>query len=182
MKRRKQYLLGDFTKYTTENFANELAAVADLSIYKFAEKAYLDNNAKIQRLHMLLVDHYSRKSGGPPVWAHADGAYIRYYSGNGLEVTPLVKDIHSFRVYYDPPFRYMGGAEFFSNQNRPGMNLERMHERALVKAIINFIFLSSGRLQQVSDLENTNVLGNFKSACRIFARHRKTDKSVETAL
>jgi hypothetical protein len=171
MKRRKQYLLGDFTKYTTENFADELKAVADLDIYKFAEKVYLDNNSKIQRLHMLLVGHYSRKSGGPPVWAHADGTCIRHYSGAGVEVRPLVQDIHTSRVYYDPPFCYMGGAQYSSGRNR-GMNPERKHERTLVEAVINFIFLNSGRLAHVSDWENKNMLGSFKNACRIFARHR----------
>jgi hypothetical protein len=145
------------------------------------EKSYLDGNNNIRRCHMLLVGHYGRKSGGPPVWAHATGTYIRYYSGAGIQVTPLIQDIHSSRVYYDPPFSFMGGAPEFSNL-RPRMTPERKLERAMVESVVNFIFLKSGRLVQALDLDNPDMLGNFKRACKNFARHRRTNGTANRAL
>jgi hypothetical protein len=74
---------------------------------------------------MLLVGHYWRKSGGPPVWAHATGTYVRYCSGDGTQVTPLIQDIHTSKVYNDPPFSYMMGTRDFGE----GMTPERKAER-----------------------------------------------------
>lgn len=52
---------------------------------------------------MVLVGHYSYKSGGPPVRAQATGDGIRYHKGTGFRVEPLILDTHSGKVYYDPP-------------------------------------------------------------------------------
>ncbi|KAF1943064.1 hypothetical protein EJ02DRAFT_321962, partial [Clathrospora elynae] len=178
---RKQYVLGDFAKYAAEKFANQFAAIADLGIYDFADKSYMDDNQKTQRVHMLLIGHYHRTSGGPSVWAHATGTYIRYYSGAGIEVTPLVQDIHTSRVYYDPPFSLMGGAQNSSNTGR-GMNDDRKRERAVVESAINVIFLMTGRLMRTMDLENPDLLRNFRTACKNFDRHLRMNTAADRAL
>jgi hypothetical protein len=127
---------------------------------------------------MLLVGHYWRKSGGPPVWAHATGTYVRYYSGEGTQVTPLIQDIHSSKVYYDPPFIYMMDTRDFGE----GMTPERKAERAVVESVINFVFLSTGRLVRTLDLENPDMLGNFRLACKNFYQHRVTNATADRAL
>jgi hypothetical protein len=53
------------------------------------------------------------------------------------------------------------------------MNPERKLERAIVDSAINFIFLMSGRLEQVLDLVNPDILGNFRQACANLVRHQK---------
>ncbi|KAI4623037.1 uncharacterized protein J4E87_006130 [Alternaria ethzedia] len=169
---KKRYILGDFNKYATGRLATHFAAISDMALYEFSEKLYLDEKNNARRCHMLLVGHYSRKSGGPPVWAHATGERICYYSGSGTQVTPLVQDIHSSKVYYDPPFSYIGGSQDYGSL-KPGMNPERKLERAVVDSAINFIFLLSGRLEQVSDLMNPDILSHFRLACTNLVRHRK---------
>jgi len=167
---KKKYILGDFTKYATGRLATHFTAISDMALYKFSEKLYLDEKHNTHRHHMLLVGHYSRKAGGPPVWACATGEKICYYSGPGKQVTPLTQDIHSSKVYYDPPFSYIGGSHDYSSQ-KPGMNPERKLERAVVDSAINFIFLLSGRLEQVFDLVNPDILGHFRLACTNLVRH-----------
>ncbi|KAI4689923.1 uncharacterized protein J4E84_004104 [Alternaria hordeiaustralica] len=169
---KKRYILGDFTKYATGRLATHFTAISDMALYQFSEKLYLDEKHNTHRRHMLLVGHYSRKASGPPVWACATGERICYYSGPGKQVTPLVQDIHSSKVYYDPPFSYIGGSHDYSSQ-KPGMNPERKLERAVVDSAINFIFLSTGRLDQVFDLVNPDILGHFKLACTNLVRHQK---------
>ncbi|CAN9192930.1 unnamed protein product [Alternaria sp. RS040] len=134
--------------------------------YEFAEKLYVDDKHRAHRCHMLLVGHYSRKSGGPPVWARATGERVCYYLGAGTQVNPLVQDIHSSKVYYDPPFSIIGGSQDYSNA-RPGMNPERKLERAVVESAINLIFLASGRLEKVFDVVNPDLLALIKRA-RLF--------------
>ncbi|KAL1798579.1 hypothetical protein ACET3X_002616 [Alternaria dauci] len=169
---RKKYVLGDFTKYSTGKLEKELAAISSMEPYEFSEKLYMDDRNRARRCHMLLVGHYSRKSGGPPVWARATGESICYYSGSGIQVFPLVQDIHSSKIYYDPPFSIIGGSQDYSSL-RPGMNSERKLERAVVDSTINFIFLVSGRLEKVFDLSNPDVLGSFRLACANMVRHGK---------
>ena len=91
------------TEYGAGKLANQFAAIADMDIYTFAEKVYLDEKPKtIRRCHMLLVSHHTFKSGGPPVWAEATGERVRDYSGMGVQVTPLIYDVCSSKVYHDP--------------------------------------------------------------------------------
>jgi hypothetical protein len=175
----KKYVLGDFTKYGTSKLARQFAAIADMDLYDFTEKMYLDEKNEARQCHMLLVGHFSFKSGGPPVWAEATGQRICYYSGTRFLVTPLIHDVQSSKVYYDPPFSRIGGALDYSNV-RPGMSPERKLERAVVEATINFIFLQSGRLEQVQDLMNPDILSNFRQACRNFSLQQRPSSSTDT--
>jgi hypothetical protein len=181
MKMRKKYILGDFTKYATGKLAAQFAAISNMTLYEFSEKVYLSEKIRAHRCHMLLVGHYSRKSGGPPVWAHATGEKICYYSGAGTQVTPLVQDIHSSKVYYDSPFSYIGGSQDYSSL-KPGMNPERKRERATVDSAINFIFLMSGRLEEVCDLVNPDILGSFRLACVNLVRYQKPSHTTGDSL
>jgi len=178
---RKKYVLGDYAKCSTGRLAAPFASVSNMESYKFAEKLYVDDKHRAHRCHMLLVGHYSRKSGGPPVWARATGERVCYYSGAGTQVNPLVQDIHSSKVYYDPPFSIIGGSQDYSNA-RPGMNPERKLERAVVESAINLIFLASGRLEKVFDVVNPDLLGHFKLACANLNRHRKPLHTTGDAL
>jgi len=127
---------------------------------------------------MLLVGHDTFKSGGPPVWAEATGERVRYYSGTGVQVTPLIHDVRSSKVYYDPPFSYIGGALDYKN-TRPGMSSERKLERAVTEAAINFIFLKTGRLEQVMDSVNPDILSSFRQACRNFSLHQRSRDNAD---
>ncbi|KAI4669401.1 uncharacterized protein J4E79_001444 [Alternaria viburni] len=178
---RKKYSLGDFVQYATGKHEDQYAAVADLSIYKFADKAYLDENNTPCRQHMLLVGHYWRKSGGRPAWAHATGTHIRYYSGEGIQVNPLIQDIQSSKVYYGTPFDAMSGVHDSSN-TKPRMTTERKLERALVESVINFIFLKKGHLVRALDLESPDMLGSFRLACRNFAQYQKMPRTDTRSL
>lgn len=169
---RKKYVLGDFTKYGTGKLVTKFATISNMALYEFSEKLYLDGKNRAHQCHMLLVGHYSRKSGGPQVWAYATGENICYYSGAGTQVTPLVQDIHSSKVYYDPPFSYIGGSLDY-NCLKSGMNPERKLERTIVDSAINFMFFMSGRLEQVLDLVNPDILDNFRQACANLVRHQK---------
>jgi hypothetical protein len=51
-----------------------------------------------------------------------------------------------------------------------------------VESVINFVFLTTGRLIRTLDLENPDMLGNFKIACRNFYRHRMTNVTVDHTL
>ncbi|KAI4939872.1 uncharacterized protein J4E92_001158 [Alternaria infectoria] len=178
---RKKYSLGDFVQYARGKHEDQYAAVADLSIYKFADKAYLDENNTPCRRHMLLVGHYWRKSGGRPAWAHATGTHIRYYSGEGIQVNPLIQDIQSSKVYYGTPFNAMSGIHDSSN-TKPRMTVERKFERALVESVINFIFLKKGQLVWALDLESPDMLGSFRLACRNFAQYQKMPRTDTRSL
>jgi hypothetical protein len=178
---RKKYVLGDYAKYSTGRLAAPFASISNMESYEFAEKLYVDDKHRAHRCHMLLVGHYSRKSGGPPVWARATGERVCYYSGAGTQVNPLVQDIHSSKVYYGPPFSIIGGSQDYSNA-RPGMNPERKLERAVVESAINLIFLASGRLEKVFDVVNPDLLGHFKLACANLNRHRKPLHTTGDAL
>jgi hypothetical protein len=112
---------------------------------------------------MLLIDHYWRKSGGPPVWTHATGAYVRYCSGEGTQVTPLIQDIHTSKIYYDQPFSYVMGTRDFGE----GMTAERKAERAVVESVVNFVFLTTGRLVLTLDLETLTCWGTSRSLAGI---------------
>ncbi|KAI4934395.1 hypothetical protein J4E85_002251 [Alternaria conjuncta] len=169
---RKKYNLDDFVQYATGRLADQYAAIADLSMYKFADKAYLDENNTPYSRRMLLVGHYWRKRGGTPVWAHATGTHIRYYSGEGIQVNPLIHDTQSSKVYYGTPFNAMSGVHDSSN-TKPRMTTERKFERALVESVINFIFLKDGQLVRALDLESPDMLGSFRLACRNFAQYQK---------
>lgn len=178
---RKKYVLGDYAKCSTGRLAVPFAKISNMESYEFAEKSYVDDKHRAHRCHMLLVGHYSRKSGGPPVWVRATGERVCYYSGAGTQVNLLVQDIHSSKVYYDPPFSIIGGLQDYSNL-RPGMNPERKLERAVVESAINFIFLASGRLEKVFDVVNPDILGHFKLACANLNRHRKPLHNTGDAL
>ncbi|KAH6882854.1 hypothetical protein BKA58DRAFT_464762 [Alternaria rosae] len=177
---RKKYILGDFTKYGVGKLGLQFAAVADMDHYEFAEKVYLDERKNTHRCHMVRVGHYSFKSGGPPVWAEATGERIRYYSGAGVQVTPLVHNVHSSKVYYDPPFSHIGGGLDYSSV-KPGMSSERRLERAIVEAVVNFSFLKSGRLEQVSDMVNLDILSSFRQACRNFGLYQRSRDNADNA-
>ncbi|CAN9193083.1 unnamed protein product [Alternaria alternata] len=181
MTSRRKYTLTDFIQYATGKLAAEYAAIADLDTYKFSDKSYLDERNKPCRRLMLLVGHYWRKNGGPPVWAHATGTQIRYYSGEGVQVNPLILDNYGFRVYYDDPFNAMSGIHNSSN-SKSRMIPERRLERALVESVINFIFLAKGQLVHALDLESPDMLGSFRLACRNFAQHRKMPKILGGSL
>ncbi|KAI4709688.1 hypothetical protein J4E89_005704 [Alternaria sp. Ai002NY15] len=178
---RKKYNLDDFVQYATGRLADQYAAIADLSMYKFADKAYLDENNTPCSRRMLLVGHYWRKRGGTPVWAHATGTHIRYYSGEGIQVNPLIQDTQSSKVYYGTPFNAMSGVHDTSN-TKPRMTTERKLERALVESVINFIFLKEGQLVCALDLESPDMLGSFRLACRNFAQHQKMPRSDTRSL
>ncbi|KAI4952305.1 hypothetical protein J4E91_003767 [Alternaria rosae] len=178
---RKKYNLDDFVQYATGKLAEQYAAIADLSMYKFADKTYLDENNTPCGRHMLLVGHYWRRSGGPPVWAHTTGTHIRYYSGEGIQVNPLIQDIHSSKVYYETPFNAMSGVHDSSN-TKPRMTIERKLERALVESVINFIFLKKGQLIRALDLESPDMLGSFRLACINFAQHQKMPRTDTRSL
>jgi hypothetical protein len=181
MTSRRKYNIGDFIQYATGKLAAEYAAIADLDTYKFSEKFYLDERNKPCRRLMLLVGHYWTRSSGPPVWAHATGTQIRYYSGEGVQVNPLILDNYGFRVYYDNPFNAMSGVHNSSN-SKSRMIPERKLERALVESVINFIFLAKGQLVHALDLESPDMLGSFRLACRNFAQHRKKPKIAGESL
>lgn len=177
----KKYNLDDFVQYATGKLAEQYAAIADLSMYKFADKTYLDENNTPCGRHMLLVGHYWRKSGGPPVWAHATGTHIRYCSGEGIQVNPLIQDIHSSKVYYGTPFNAMSGVHDSSN-TKPRMTIERKLERALVESVINFIFLKKGQLIRALDLESPDMLRSFRLAYINFAQHQKMPRTDTRSL
>ncbi|ENI10319.1 hypothetical protein COCC4DRAFT_46109 [Bipolaris maydis ATCC 48331] len=162
-KPRKQYVLGDFVKYATGIFAAHFVAISDMGLYEFAEKQYIDKNLQCNTRHMVLTGHYHRKSSGPPVWAESTGEEIRYYKGTGCRVEPLIPDIQSGKVYYDPPFSYIGGTISNGDAGR-GMTQERKFQRAVVESAIHFIFLATGRLNQTLDITNPDLLGHFKVA------------------
>jgi hypothetical protein len=178
---RKQYFLRDFTRCATQRLAEDFAAISDMDLYQFAEKVYLNDRQNACRCYMLLVGHYSFKSGGPPVWAHATGIYIRYYKGAGNQVSPLIGDIHTSKVYYDPPFSFMGGLQN-SGDSKSGINTERKLERAVVESAINFLFLSTGRLDHALDMDHPDMLANFKLAVKNFVRHQKANRTAHRAL
>lgn len=106
---RKQYVLSDFTRFAQEKFPADYHAVIDTNKYRFEDKVFDDANGRAQRVQMLLVGHYARRSGGPSVWALATGTCVRYYHGDATKVGPLTQDIHTSKIYYDPPFKCMGG-------------------------------------------------------------------------
>lgn len=177
-KPRKQYVLGDFVKYATGIFAAHFVAISDMGIYEFAEKQYTDEKQQLQTCHMVLVGHYARKSGGPPVWAQATGDGIRYHKGTGFLVEPLILDIHCGKVYYDPPFSYIGGT--IKNSDTPrGMTQERKFQRAVVESAIHFVFLLSGRLNQTLDITNLDLLGHFKIALVNLLQNRKAHEAAD---
>ncbi|XP_014556830.1 hypothetical protein COCVIDRAFT_26461 [Bipolaris victoriae FI3] len=177
-KPRKQYVLGDFVKYATGIFAAHFVAISDMGIYEFAEKQYTDEKQQLQTCHMVLVGHYARKSGGPPVWAQATGDGIRYHKGTGFLVEPLILDIHCGKVYYEPPFSYIGGT--IKNSDTPrGMTQERKFQRAVVESAIHFVFLLSGRLNQTLDITNPDLLGHFKIALVNLLQNRKAHEAAD---
>jgi hypothetical protein len=178
---REQYALGDFTKHSTGKLATQFAAVSNMALYEFSEKLYLDEKQRAHRCHMLFVGHYSRRFSGPPVWTYATGEKICYYSGRGNQVILLALDTDSSKVYYDPPFSYIGGSQEYSNM-RPGVNTERRLERAVVESAINFVFLMTGRLEAVLDLVNPDLLCNFRLACANLQRHQKLPHTTGSAL
>jgi hypothetical protein len=174
---RKKYVLGDFTKYSTGKLAAQFLAISEIDLYGFSEKIYVDEGQNLHRDHMVLVGHYSRRSGGPPVWAQATGEEIRYHQGTGIQVKPLLLDIHSSKVYYDPPFSHMGGTVNNSDA-RPGMTQERKLERAIVESVIQFVFLMSSRLNHTLDRRNPDLLGSFRFALKNFFRYREAHQAT----
>lgn len=61
------------------------------------------------------------------------------------------------------------------------MTSERLFERTVVEAAINFVFLSTGRLENVLDLVNPDLLGNFKTACKNYMRISKASNRNRSA-
>lgn len=177
---RKKYVLSDFQKFSTGKLATTFARVADIGHYEFVEKMYVDKKKRTKRCQMVLVGHSWRKRNGPPVWAHATAQIIRYYSGTGVEVTPLL-DIHSSKIYYDPPFSYMGCTDN-ETLSAHAMAQQRKLDRARVEAVIHFIFLASGRVHRSLDVDNPHLLGNFESALTTFAHYLETRGNVKLIL
>ncbi|KAH6614291.1 hypothetical protein C7974DRAFT_272392, partial [Boeremia exigua] len=169
MASRKQYVLGDFVRFAEGRFPSDYKAIADLNAYKFKRKIFIDANGRAQRAEMLLVGHYARRSGGPSVWALATGYCVRYYRGETTKVAPLTQDIHTSKIYYDPPLKYMGGYKASSDPRPNGMSPARRVERDVVEAAIHFLFLLSNRLETTFNLPNPKLLSNFRTACRNYA-------------
>ncbi|EUC50754.1 hypothetical protein COCMIDRAFT_81141 [Bipolaris oryzae ATCC 44560] len=176
-KPRKKYVLGDFVKYATGIFAAHFVAISDMGLYEFAEKQYIDENQQCNTCHMIMVGHYHRKSSGLPVWAESTGEEIWYYKWTGCRVEPLSRGIQSGKVYYDPPFSYIGGIISDRDTGR-GMTQERKFQRAVVESVIHFIFLATGRLNQTSDITNPDLLGHFKLALKNLLQNREAHEAT----
>jgi hypothetical protein len=161
MNPKKRYIVQDFVQHAHKRFPREFASVADPSRYKFNRKTFLDANNAIHEVVVLLVGQYHKRRGGPSVWARATGSSIQYFQGPKTEeaCTLITEDQHT-RIYYDGLYSTMAGP-----QDGKGMTVGRRAGQIVVETFINFLFLWTGYLKEVNNVEKSDMLTNFEYAC-----------------
>jgi hypothetical protein len=104
----KQYTLQNFINHANNNYDAQFSSIADLSTYVFEKISHMNGAQEGRQADMLLVGHYYHKSGGPSIWAHANGYDVWYYYSQSAEVCELVPEAQKARMYFDPPYSLMG--------------------------------------------------------------------------
>jgi hypothetical protein len=157
---KEQYTLDDFTQYGQTHFPVAFAAISNTHAYNFEKKTYVNKNQEPHQVDMLLVGFYHKRAGGPSVWAYAMGSATYLFSGNrSEEVLTLIPEEHKSRVYYDGQFGLMAGG-----QDTRGMTPTRKLGQTVVETVVNFLYLLTGRLNYVVNVQKTDMLGNLKFA------------------
>jgi hypothetical protein len=165
MKPKDIYVLSDFTEHANKSSPDGFAAFKSLGDLRFSTQTYIDENQAAHQVDMLLVGHYWSKRGGPVTWACATGTTVHYFYGNPFEtMCKPVPEYRRSRIYFDSSFSTVAAPQYTGN----GSSVWRETRTAgfhISEAVINYVFLSTGRLEQVQNCENVDMLSNFEYAC-----------------
>jgi hypothetical protein len=173
-----QYKLEYFTRFAKENFPTEYASIADVNLYEFERKTYLDTNKRPHHVDMLRVARYHKKANGPRVWAVATNSSIMYYWGNLTDrVLTTVSDENRNRIYYDGRFGEISGVQ----DTGQGETFIRKQGRFAIETVINFVFMLTDRLDYVVNTQGTDMLHNLHCAYNNLAQSMRSKEFLTPA-
>ncbi|KAJ4355337.1 hypothetical protein N0V95_003012 [Ascochyta clinopodiicola] len=150
-----------FKRYARKQFPGQYALFQDLYMCNFENKTYVDANHAAHDVSMLPVGRYRARKNGPPVWAQATGACVKYYRGKagGVLCIPIPEE-HVTRIYCSSAYSSVVGTPIGRSRG-----VGKKAEHYFAETIVNVFFLLTGRLEQVNNPGKTDMLSNFTYVC-----------------